>query len=51
MSALLKSSESLSVEILSYRELSSRLGKPNGQPKNISAEQASKRFLILTYVG
>jgi hypothetical protein len=51
VSALLRTSDSLSVEILSYREMNSKFGKPGGHTKAITLEQASKRFLLLTYLG
>jgi coiled-coil domain-containing protein 61 len=51
ISALLKTSDSSGAEILSYREMNNKFGKPGAQSKAITPEQASKRFLLLTYVG
>ena len=51
ISAFLRTSDSLLVEIMSYREMNNKFGKPGSQSKIITPEQASKRFLLLTYVG
>ena len=49
MEAFQGESSELNAEILSYRELSARFSKGAGPSRNITPEQASKRFLILTY--
>ena len=51
VTALQRASDSITVEILSYREMSNKFGKTGLQPKSISPEQAAKRFILLPYIG